>query len=1052
MHVFLGYLVLIIFLLLFTSVDVFASPKKEENLFATSGVHLEQELSVGITADTHSQLIDGDTQTYTSLIGSKDSPAELVFSFSNQTISPRELKFQFDTSNTGLGQIEILVSTLSSSAGFTSLRSEPMRKSNSLQSFYFEQTAAKWVMIRFTPIDKQTTFVVAEIALLGHLGAPESNYAFAESPVDAFQVLSKLQETVDADLSEDEASMFEDAKDGSFDSWSFAEAALLSSGVKNKQQRQLYLSRLDKMEAQAAAVVKGSNTPFQKGDRLLKWLHKGALNKGYVSKQTDVSKVFDTKTYNCVSSATLYNILATRLGLDTRAIEVPDHAFSIIYDGTKHADVETTTKAGFNPSRDRAAISKFKLTTGFTYIPDTHRAKRRELKETGLVAITYYNHGVGFTKSKQYHHALLSYFRALSLDPENKSAVKNALSVLSTWSLELAETGNFDKAFSVLAVGLQLAPDDKGLKHNNKYVWRQKIDSILKSNDITSALAVLDQAYQKTSDKDFIKMQSWVFLSQGEKFVAQENWEQALTLAEQGLVQVDPSVKKEIAEWRTGIILRWSNKAMKKNKFQLASDILEKGLAFENRDYRIANNLGYIAQEWSKHVTDTEGSDAGELIITQLITRFPKLENIQRAASAFVDRKADEAIKQDDYKRAIEIYQQARLNNPDDSHLKSNEEATWVSWANIHIEKKQWKQALDIYEQAHTNHPDVGIFKRNISYIIQEWAQQVTKSDGNEAAEKLVSELTPRFPNIKSVQKASGKNTILEIQKLIKAEQYQQAQTMLSSSKELFAKKSLYDNMVVNLYHHWSNQFSAKGDFESAINIYNNGLNIHPDNSNLKNNMIATWVSWAKGNMENKLWEQALNVYEKAHASHPDAGIFKQNISYIIQEWAQQISKSESNEAAEKLVSELMPRFPNIKSVQEAGGKNTAREVEKLIKAGQFQQAQTMLNASKEFFTKKSQYDNRVVNLYHYWSNQFSDKDDFESAVNIYNDALKNHPGNSTLKNNAIATWHVWAKPFLTKEQCSKAIEIYEDGLLKIPGASLFKNNISYCQSIMNAK
>ncbi len=260
-------------------------------------------------------------------------------------------------------------------------------------------------MIRLTPIalmDKPTTFVVAEISLLGHLGAPESNYEFAESPVDAFQVLPKLQETVDTDISEDEASMFEDARDGSFDSWSFAEAALLSSGVKNKQQRQLYLSRLDKLEAQAAEAVKGLHTPLQKGDLLLKWLHKGALNKGYVSKQTDVSKVFDTNTYNCVSSATLYNILATRLGLDARAIEVPDHAFSIIYDGTKHADVETTTKAGFNPSRDRTAISEFKQTTGFTYIPDKHRSKRRELKETGLVAITYYNHGVSYTKSKQY--------------------------------------------------------------------------------------------------------------------------------------------------------------------------------------------------------------------------------------------------------------------------------------------------------------------------------------------------------------------------------------------------------------------------------------------------------------------------------------------------------------------------------------------------------------------------------------------------------------------------------------------------------------------------
>ncbi len=83
MHVFLGYLGLIIFLSTFTISDVFASPKKEENLFATNGVHLEQELSIGVTTDAHSQLIDGDIQTSVSLLGSKDSPVELVFSFSD---------------------------------------------------------------------------------------------------------------------------------------------------------------------------------------------------------------------------------------------------------------------------------------------------------------------------------------------------------------------------------------------------------------------------------------------------------------------------------------------------------------------------------------------------------------------------------------------------------------------------------------------------------------------------------------------------------------------------------------------------------------------------------------------------------------------------------------------------------------------------------------------------------------------------------------------------------------------------------------------------------
>ena len=140
----------------------------------------------------------------------------------------------------------------------------------------------------------------------------------------------------------------------------------------------------------------------------------GPFSKGYSSNQTDVSVILDTGTFNCVSSATLYNILGRRLGLDVRAIEVPDHAFSILYDGTRHADVETTTASGFDPARDKAAQEKIEKQTGFRYIPDSHREQRREIGEAGLVAIIYYNHGVTLTSSKQHYDALLAYFRAMA--------------------------------------------------------------------------------------------------------------------------------------------------------------------------------------------------------------------------------------------------------------------------------------------------------------------------------------------------------------------------------------------------------------------------------------------------------------------------------------------------------------------------------------------------------------------------------------------------------------------------------------------------------------
>lgn len=108
----------------------------------------------------------------------------------------------------------------------------------------------------------------------------------------------------------------------------------------------------------------------EKGQTLLGWLHRGPMSKGYRANQTDLSTLLDAGLFNCVSSATLYNVLALRLGLDARAVEVPDDPFAVLYDGAAHMDVETRNAARFNPSRDRGAVEQFERMTGLRYIPD----------------------------------------------------------------------------------------------------------------------------------------------------------------------------------------------------------------------------------------------------------------------------------------------------------------------------------------------------------------------------------------------------------------------------------------------------------------------------------------------------------------------------------------------------------------------------------------------------------------------------------------------------------------------------------------------------------
>lgn len=861
-----------------------AAEPKSQNLLSLSTSKFEAPLSHGLAASAERLLRDGDVASKVPVNTLAAKPVQLLYSFGGKTVTLKKLRISTKGIKKDVAKIEVLVSTVSAKEGYSSLRVEPLNASKGWQSFEFEQGAAKWIMIKVIPFKGQASFTIAELELIGHEGPPVTVYKFKESPASALQVLAKLSASVNLKISPEERSLFADAADGKLDTWSFAEASLLSSGVTDKRQRARYLKQIDALHAAASKSIPTNIDTFARGRALLTWLHKRAFKKGYKEKQTDVSTVLDTATFNCVSSATLYNILARRMGLDVRGIEVPDHAFSILYDGTRHADIETTTKAGFNPARNRAGLTEFQRQTGFVYIADRNRSKRREIGDTGLVALTYYNHGVGFAKKKLYEKALVSNFKALSLDPKNKSAVKNVLAALGNWSSSLSKSGDYDKALAVLNTGLALAPKDWTLRHNKKVVWQQKFRKSLDQGDVTIALAHLKTAYQETRDSSFLNMQSWVFSRQGEGKIKARDWDGALALADAGLRVVDPSARRRLERWRVNVVRRWSKSAIDAKKFALAMDVVEQGLKRTPKNYTLQRDLGYIAQEWTGNVAALEGDKSAQLLAVKLRKRFPKSSSVHNAARNVFNFPAGKAIKSGNFERGIAIYNAGLIALPKDYQLTRNLRATWSQWASGAIKKRNWKAALEILGRAYATDQSASLYQRNIAYVTQEWSREVAKKDGAPAGEKLVASIAQRFPKIYQVQKARGQLIQREVIAAIRASKYEEAEKKLLAGKAYFPDASRFGNLVVNIYYRWARPLSAKGQWEQAIAIYQRGYKTHPANGKLKRNLVATWHGWANVHMKKKQWQQAIDIYKQGLIALPGTSLFKRNIAYCEQE------------------------------------------------------------------------------------------------------------------------------------------------------------------------
>ncbi len=923
--VFLGLVVVLL-----PALELSAAEPAAVNLLRLPGVKLEDSTVSGSEAAQLSRLTDGDPSTVASVTASEDAPFTVVYGFGGATVSLDRLVVMLPAdpkASPAATKIDLLVSTLSPHAGFQSVRTDFLKASPAKQEFSFGQVGARWIMLRLAPAKGQKQTAIAELDIQGHTGPPESHYNFKEAPAKAFDVLGRLQKlsSLKVSISDDEASLFADARNGKLNKWTFAEAALLASGVTDAAKRQRYLDLLAKIQAEAQEKVAAAKSPFEKGEALLHYLHAGPMRKGYVGHQTDLAVILDKETFNCVSSATLYNVIARRLGLDARGIEVPQHAFSILYDGTDHADVETTTAGGFNPARDEAAREQFTKLTGFAYIPDSNRDQRREVSEIGLVAITYYNHGVDLSHQKRYHEALLAYFRSMSLDSEFDSAVKNALAVLANWSVELSDEKKFDQAIDVLSTGLELAPKDATLVNNHKAVWSHWADSLIRAGKTEEALAVIDRAAKAVPDGPFQRMRAWVFIQPGEEFAKTGKWEQAIALVAPGLKKLDGEPRKELDEWGQGLYLRWANDAIRHGDFEQAVAVLERGLAVRPADPKFTQNIAYSFQEWAAAVYKKEGIHKSESVIESMLKRFPQSAEIARVAESQLqrsiqdlDRKSqfEEALaaadrtrewlhdpevvgnllhliyddwanshaKQHEWKEAADVYAKALKRFPDDAHLKNNLAATWDSWAASYQHSQNWDAVLDVYEKAWKALPDKHRIEQNIAYSIQEGAQRVAASKGPAASEIFLKQQLARFKKIDQVQGVAENHLRRLVGDLATHEKYDDALAIIEGSADLLGDSRQKAALADDLYDRWANRFSSKRDWKEAVEVYDKGLKNFPGDSHLEQNAVATWYQWANGYSNAKDWSNAIRVYEQAAKRFPNNSVLKDNLEYCRQQ------------------------------------------------------------------------------------------------------------------------------------------------------------------------
>lgn len=267
------------------------------------------------------------------------------------------------------------------------------------------------------------------------------------------------------------------------------ELALIASGVP-EDERLSYSNRLFSL---MDSLPPASGDIPTDAETVLQWMHEEVLNR-YVENQTRIDVLLDEGTYNCVSSAVLYLILASERNIPVYGVYTVDHAFCRVpwpEDPEGGFDVETTIAFGFDPGRRHDAVDTFSGRTGFVYVPPSSYRSRTDIGEKALIALIYQNRLAALQRSGKWTETV-----GLARDrwelAGNTASRRDFITSLSNYAAEMNRRNRQVEALSILADASLLLGDSHGLEDTAGSLLHNAVTLRINAGDIEGAQSILE--------------------------------------------------------------------------------------------------------------------------------------------------------------------------------------------------------------------------------------------------------------------------------------------------------------------------------------------------------------------------------------------------------------------------------------------------------------------------------------------------------------------------------------------------------------------------------
>jgi len=315
-----------------------------------------------------------------------------------------------------------------------------------------------------------------------------------------------------ASVATPDAALLDDLADGSLDTHTLDDAALIASGVSTPEELQRYRARLDTIVDEAVRRTGTRGGPEHRARRLLAALHRGPLRL-YQASSDRFTDLIDGGTYNCVSATLLYLIAAGRAGLPVAAAETPLHVFAVLSAPSGDVDIETTSPRGYAAHHDLPGFRRFVLDNkyateeelaqrGLEAVYDEFRRLTRPVPAPKVIAFLYYNAGIRALRAGDSVEAARQLVSAARIYPGLAYRSENLRTTLAWASREQYDAGRFEEAFTLAELAMRFFPDRTTVRDRFTAVGARVVTETAERGDLDAAAGLESRLLSRLDDTD----------------------------------------------------------------------------------------------------------------------------------------------------------------------------------------------------------------------------------------------------------------------------------------------------------------------------------------------------------------------------------------------------------------------------------------------------------------------------------------------------------------------------------------------------------------------